>query len=51
MPMARAGRQRIAARATARLLGRLDSSAPVVFIDQPLYAGQVHAWHERLLSR
>ena len=29
----------MAARATARLLARSDSGAPVVFVDQPLYKG------------
>ena len=28
---------RVAARTTARLLGRIDTAAPVVFLDQPLY--------------
>ena len=32
-------RGRVAARATARLLARSDSGAPVVFVDQPLYKG------------
>ena len=32
---------RVAARATARLLGRADNSEPIVFIDQPLYGHHV----------
>lgn len=33
-----AAQRRVAARATVRLLGRVDTSAPVLFLDQPLYA-------------
>ena len=34
-------RGRVAARAMARLLGRADNGAPVIFVDQPLYGHHV----------